>query len=249
MKTWLKLKKLYLATVFLVVLIGTASEAAPYADMVIDARTGEVLRSRNADTRLHPASLTKMMTLYKAFEAIENGEIDVDKKITISRHAANERPSKQCTRCKQHRCLPSEQQERLATQSHLNCAEMGLECTMYECSLCSTQVPEIHAKVEYIGKKAVRKEYLSPTVTCNRCMHLSASNQKVQNEAKARRAKSGAAVNFSTKCRDRYAWSGTFLSNGHTMFIHYVQFPVGGGAPWPGQSSSSSCCWCCRWWW
>ena len=94
MKTWLKLKKLYLATVFLVVLIGTASEAAPYADMVIDARTGEVLRSRNADTRLHPASLTKMMTLYIAFEAIENGEIDVDKKITISRHAANERPSK-----------------------------------------------------------------------------------------------------------------------------------------------------------
>ena len=94
MKTWLKLKKLYLATVFLVVLIGTVSEAAPYADMVIDARTGEVLRSRNADTRLHPASLTKMMTLYIAFEAIENGEIDVDKKITISRHAANERPSK-----------------------------------------------------------------------------------------------------------------------------------------------------------
>jgi D-alanyl-D-alanine carboxypeptidase len=94
LKTWLKLKKLYLATVFLVVLIGTASEAAPYADMVIDARTGEVLRSRNADTRLHPASLTKMMTLYIAFEAIENGEIDVDKKITISRHAANERPSK-----------------------------------------------------------------------------------------------------------------------------------------------------------
>ena len=94
MKTWLKLKKLYLATLFLVVLIGTASEAAPYADMVIDARTGEVLRSRNADTRLHPASLTKMMTLYIAFEAIENGEIDVDKKITISRHAENERPSK-----------------------------------------------------------------------------------------------------------------------------------------------------------
>jgi hypothetical protein len=39
--------------------------------MVIDARTGEVLRSRNADARLHPASLTKMMTLYIAFEAVE----------------------------------------------------------------------------------------------------------------------------------------------------------------------------------
>ena len=62
--------------------------------MVMDARSGKVLRSRNADTRLHPASLTKMMTLYIAFEAIENGEIDVDKKVKISRNAANERPSK-----------------------------------------------------------------------------------------------------------------------------------------------------------
>ena len=60
----------------------------------MDARSGKVLRSRNADTRLHPASLTKMMTLYIAFEAIENGEIDVDKKVKISRNAANERPSK-----------------------------------------------------------------------------------------------------------------------------------------------------------
>lgn len=68
--------------------------SAPYADVVMDARSGEILRTRNADTRLHPASLTKMMTLYIAFEAIENGEIDVDKKVTISRKAANERPSK-----------------------------------------------------------------------------------------------------------------------------------------------------------
>ena len=43
-----------------------ASFAAPYAAMVMDARTGEIIHSRNADTRLHPASLTKMMTLYLA---------------------------------------------------------------------------------------------------------------------------------------------------------------------------------------
>ena len=94
MKTWLKIKKLYLYTVFLLVAAFSLAEAAPYADMVMDARSGKVLRSRNADTRLHPASLTKMMTLYIAFEAIENGEIDVDKKVKISRNAANEKPSK-----------------------------------------------------------------------------------------------------------------------------------------------------------
>ncbi|MFW8595423.1 D-alanyl-D-alanine carboxypeptidase family protein [Cribrihabitans neustonicus] len=62
--------------------------------MVVDARTNEVLHSRNADTRLHPASLTKMMTLYIAFEAVRNGEISLDDKVTISRNAAAEPPSK-----------------------------------------------------------------------------------------------------------------------------------------------------------
>lgn len=71
-----------------------SARAAPYAAMVIDARTGEVLHSRNADTRLHPASLTKMMTLYIAFEAVRNGEISLDTKVRISKNAAAEPPSK-----------------------------------------------------------------------------------------------------------------------------------------------------------
>ena len=70
------------------------AQAAPYAAMVIDARTGEVLHSRNADARLHPASLTKMMTLYIAFEAIKNGEMRLDTRVLISRNAAAVPPSK-----------------------------------------------------------------------------------------------------------------------------------------------------------
>ncbi len=62
--------------------------------MVIDARSGQVLHSRNADTRLHPASLTKMMTLYVVFDAIEKGEISLDSKVLISKKAAAEPPSK-----------------------------------------------------------------------------------------------------------------------------------------------------------
>ncbi len=60
----------------------------------MDARTGKVLHTRNADTRLHPASLTKMMTLYIAFEAIERGEIKASSKVLISKFAAAEPPSK-----------------------------------------------------------------------------------------------------------------------------------------------------------
>lgn len=75
-------------------LAASPSGAAPYAALVMDARSGKVLHARNADTRLHPASLTKMMTLYVAFEAIERGEISLDTKVKISRKAAAEQPSK-----------------------------------------------------------------------------------------------------------------------------------------------------------
>ncbi|MCE5973663.1 serine hydrolase [Sinirhodobacter sp. WL0062] len=60
----------------------------------MDARSGEVLYAKNADTRLHPASLTKMMTLYIAFQAIEHGEISLDSMVTISRNAASQPPSR-----------------------------------------------------------------------------------------------------------------------------------------------------------
>ena len=65
-----------------------------YAAMVMDVRSGKILHSENANKQLHPASLTKMMTLYVVFQAVENGEISLDKKIKISRHAASEPPSK-----------------------------------------------------------------------------------------------------------------------------------------------------------
>lgn len=82
------------AAIWMLVVVPLSAMAAPYAAFVMDARTGEVLHARNADTRLHPASLTKMMTLYVAFQAIERGEISLDTKVTISKNAAAEPPSK-----------------------------------------------------------------------------------------------------------------------------------------------------------
>ena len=64
--------------------------AAPYAAIVIDADTGKVLHFENANTRLHPAGLTKLATLYAAFEAVETREIDLEAKARISLKAANE---------------------------------------------------------------------------------------------------------------------------------------------------------------
>ena len=71
------------------------ADAAPtYAAHVMDARTGETLYSENADTRLHPASLTKMMTLYIAFEEIERGRLSLDTMVTVSKNAAAQPPSR-----------------------------------------------------------------------------------------------------------------------------------------------------------
>jgi D-alanyl-D-alanine carboxypeptidase len=70
------------------------AKAAPYAAHVMDARTGETLYSENSDARLHPASLTKMMTLYIAFEEIERGRMSLDTLVTVSKNAAAQPPSR-----------------------------------------------------------------------------------------------------------------------------------------------------------
>lgn len=60
----------------------------------MDARTGKVLWENNADTRLHPASLTKMLTLYIAFDAIKRGEISLDDMVRVTPQAAGQPPSR-----------------------------------------------------------------------------------------------------------------------------------------------------------
>lgn len=83
-----------ITAIWLFILLPLGAMAAPYAAYVIDARSGKVLHSRNADTQLHPASLTKMMTLYIAFQAVQRGEISLDTQVRISKYAASEPPSK-----------------------------------------------------------------------------------------------------------------------------------------------------------
>ena len=70
------------------------SHAARYKAIVIEADSGKVLYSRNADGRHYPASLTKMMTLYLAFEALEAGNLNMDQRLRVSRRAAGQTPSR-----------------------------------------------------------------------------------------------------------------------------------------------------------
>jgi D-alanyl-D-alanine carboxypeptidase len=65
-----------------------------YAAIVMDARTNEVLLEDQADEQRFPASLTKMMTLYMVFEALERGDITLDTRYTASRNASRQPPSR-----------------------------------------------------------------------------------------------------------------------------------------------------------
>ncbi len=59
------------------------------AALIEDGATGRILYSRNADALRHPASLTKMMTLYMLFEALQKGQVKMDTPLTFSAHAAS----------------------------------------------------------------------------------------------------------------------------------------------------------------
>ena len=71
--------------------IGQASaEANPrYAAIVLDADSGEVLHAAHADAPRYPASLTKMMTLYLLFDAMDKGLMRLDTAMPVSAHAAS----------------------------------------------------------------------------------------------------------------------------------------------------------------
>ncbi|NRQ13873.1 D-alanyl-D-alanine carboxypeptidase family protein [Ensifer sesbaniae] len=74
--------------------LGSATAIAGSASLVLDARTGKVLSAENPDVLNHPASLTKMMTVYLAFEALKRGELSWDSKIKVSKAAAAKPPTR-----------------------------------------------------------------------------------------------------------------------------------------------------------
>ena len=65
-----------------------------YSSIVVDINSGEVMQATNADAPRHPASLTKIMTLYLLFERLEQGKIKLQTELPVSAHAAVQAPSK-----------------------------------------------------------------------------------------------------------------------------------------------------------
>jgi D-alanyl-D-alanine carboxypeptidase len=87
-----RMLSLGMATLGLVAFAAASANAGP--SLLFDARTGQVIESENPFARWFPASLTKLMTTYVAFRAVEAGEVTLQSPVRVSRNAADEPPSK-----------------------------------------------------------------------------------------------------------------------------------------------------------
>jgi D-alanyl-D-alanine carboxypeptidase len=84
----------FASVVAVLTLSSDPAAAAPYAAIVVDGNSGAVLHSSNPDAQRHPASLTKIMTLYLLFEQLEAGRLKLDSQLKVSEHAASQSPTK-----------------------------------------------------------------------------------------------------------------------------------------------------------
>ena len=70
------------------------SYSPQFASIIVDGNTGSVLSSNSPDGLRHPASLTKIMTLYLLFERLDSGKMKLDTEMPVSEHASEQDPTK-----------------------------------------------------------------------------------------------------------------------------------------------------------
>ena len=70
------------------------SYSPPFSSIIVDANSGATLSANNPDAARHPASLTKMMTLYLLFERLDAGKMKLDTEMEVSEHASEQAPTK-----------------------------------------------------------------------------------------------------------------------------------------------------------
>jgi D-alanyl-D-alanine carboxypeptidase len=70
------------------------SYSPAFASIIVDANSGATLSANNPDALRHPASLTKIMTLYLLFERLDAGKLKLDSEMSVSEHASEQAPTK-----------------------------------------------------------------------------------------------------------------------------------------------------------
>ena len=88
------IKSKFIFAMALIFIAHSAYANARYASIILEESSGKILFFRNADKPLYPASLTKLMTLYLLFEAMDNKKLNFSTRMRVSRIAASRSPSK-----------------------------------------------------------------------------------------------------------------------------------------------------------
>ena len=70
------------------------SYSPQFSSIIVDGNSGATLSSNNPDGSRHPASLTKIMTLYLLFERLDSGKMKLDTEMDVSEHASEQAPTK-----------------------------------------------------------------------------------------------------------------------------------------------------------
>jgi D-alanyl-D-alanine carboxypeptidase len=70
------------------------SYSPQFSSIIVDGNSGAILSANNPDASRHPASLTKIMTLYLLFERLDAGKINLDTEMSVSEHASDQAPTK-----------------------------------------------------------------------------------------------------------------------------------------------------------
>jgi D-alanyl-D-alanine carboxypeptidase len=91
---FLQLQIVFIAAFLIIGSVDPVEAKAKFAAITVDARTGKILYSNDADGLRHPASLTKVMTLYLLFEDLKAGRIKLNTNLIVSKRAAGMAPSK-----------------------------------------------------------------------------------------------------------------------------------------------------------
>ena len=84
----------YFFVFFMIIFMASPALARSYSAVVVNAENGDLLYQVNPDAPKYPASLTKMMTAYMAFDALKKNQVNLDSEFTVSAFAAKQSPSK-----------------------------------------------------------------------------------------------------------------------------------------------------------
>jgi D-alanyl-D-alanine carboxypeptidase len=92
---WLSTTTVIVVAAFALCVVSARAESAPPpATLVADVGSGRIIHALSPDSLWYPASLTKLMTLYLAFEALQSKRVTLDQKLAVSRHAAAQPPTR-----------------------------------------------------------------------------------------------------------------------------------------------------------